>query len=365
MKIRTPILKPFVSKEAIEYANKTLTSNWIGCGPRVKEFERKISNIIKNNLFLAVNSCSSALNLAYEMCNIVEGDEVISTPITCLATNIPILARNAKPVWADIKLDGTIDPAQVLSKITEKTKAIVAVHFGGNPCDIISLNKIAKDFNIPVIEDAAHALGAYYEDKPIGCHSDFVCFSFQSVKILTTVDGGGISFKNQDNYKICKNKRFFGIDRENRIIGDFNIEYIGYKMEMNDVIASIGLGNLKHFNKLIEHNRTLANKYITNLSNFSGLHLLFNNNCNKFPSFWLFPILAQNKNDLQRKLYEHGIDSNPIHYRNDKVKLFARYKNSYLPNTERLSKEMLCLPIGFWVSIEEVERICEIIKGGW
>lgn len=365
MKIVTPILRPFISKEAIELANETLNSGWIGAGEVVKKFENKISELIDNSFFLAVNSGSSALNLAYDMCQIEEDDEVITTPFTCLATNIPILHRKAIPIWADIKMDGTIDPNQVRSKITKKTKAIVIVHFGGNPCDIAEINSISKQFNIPVIEDAAHAFGARYEDKPIGSHSDFVCFSFQSVKNLTTVDGGGISFKNQNHYKICKNKRWFGINRDNRIIGDSNVEDLGYKMEMNDVLASIGLGNLLHFNNIIEHNERLANIYIKKLSNIRGIKIVFKNNILKKPSFWLFPILAKNKNDLQNKLLEKGIETSPIHYRNDKVKIFKNYDTSFLPNTDKFSNELICLPIGFWVSNEEVESICEIIKNGW
>lgn len=191
-----PNFKPFIPKQSIDKVVATLKTSWIGGdGPRVKEFENKIAKIIKNKNVLAVNSGTSALQLALRLAG-VAGGEVVTTPMTCFATNAAIVSEGAIPVWADIDpATGNIDPSDILQKITKKTKAIMAIHWGGAPCEIDKINKIASKYNLPVIEDAAQALGSEYAGKPIGSHSDFVAFSFQAIKIINTVDGGLLATK--------------------------------------------------------------------------------------------------------------------------------------------------------------------------
>ena len=196
---KIPLFKVHMPKDVDKPLLEVLHSGYIGQGPKVEEFEKKLSQFLGTENVLTLNSGTSALHLALRLANVGEGDEVISTPMTCSATNEPILAAGAKIVWADVfPENGLIDPSSIEKKITKKTKAIVGVHWGGMPFQIDEINKIALENNLKVIEDAAHALGAEFNGTKIGSHSDYVCFSFQAIKHLTTVDGGAISCRTTE-----------------------------------------------------------------------------------------------------------------------------------------------------------------------
>src|SRR3989338_2433791 len=211
-----PLFKVHMPKTVLKPLGKVLMSVYIGEGEKAHEFEKKFQEYIGNPYIAMVNSGTSALALAYRMAGIGPGDEVISTPMTCLATNEPIMLLGAKIVWADIDAStGNIYPASIEKRITPKTKAIVVVHWAGNPVDIAAVSKIAKKHNLKVIEDAAHAFSAKYNGKYIGNHSDYVCFSFQAIKHLTTVDGGAIAVKTPEDYKRAVLLRWYGNSRSN------------------------------------------------------------------------------------------------------------------------------------------------------
>src|SRR3989344_9620116 len=269
--------------------------------PNFKEFEDKIAKIIKNDNVLAVNSGTSALQLGLRLAG-TRGGEVITTAMTCIATNVAIVSEGAIPVWADIDPEtGNIDPNEIAKKITKKTKAIMVVHWGGSPAQIDLIGKIATLHNLPVIEDAAQALGSEYGEGPIGSHSDFVIFSFQAIKIISTADGGLLATKKKSDSKRGKILRWFGIDREHRvwdksnIYWDYPIRAFGYKMQMTDVNASIGLGQLPYLKKHLEHRRRLAKLYEKALAESKALKaqkILPKAKSN----YWVFTITCDNKN---------------------------------------------------------------------
>jgi dTDP-4-amino-4,6-dideoxygalactose transaminase len=169
------LFHPHIPTNAISYVTDTLQSRWIGQGPKVNRFEKKFSEKFCNdNTCIAVGAGTDALHLSYILAGLEEGDEVITTVFTCTATNIPLLYMGVKPVFADVQKDTlNIDPKHVAELVNEKTKAIICVHYGGLPCDMDELQAIANKWNIPIIEDAAHAIGAYYKGKSIGEISDF------------------------------------------------------------------------------------------------------------------------------------------------------------------------------------------------
>ena len=226
---------------------EVLHSGFIGQGKKVDEFEEKLGQYFGNKKVLTLNSGTSGLHLALRLANVGHGDEVITTAMTCTATNMPILAAGAKIVWADVNpITGLIDPQAIEEKITSKTKAIMMVHFGGIPCDIDAINAIAKKYNLKTIEDGAHAIGAEYKGSKIGNHSDFIMFSLQAIKHFTTVDGGLLLCKDQSDYERGKLLRWYGIDRDEkrkefRCEEDI-IEY-GYKYHMNDIVQQSALSN--------------------------------------------------------------------------------------------------------------------------
>ena len=224
---------PYVSERAIERVCSTLRSGYIGEGPVVAEFEEAFKNQLNAPYALGVTSGTTALHLALTVAGVGPNDEVITSAQTMMATSHAILAHYAKPVFADVQyLTGNMNPSDIEHRITKKTKAILAVHWAGYPCDLEEIHAVASKFDLPVIEDAAHALGATYKGQTIGSISPFTCFSFQAIKHITTGDGGMMCFTEKDNFDKARRRRWYGIDRIKRapsILGEpifdvYNIE---------------------------------------------------------------------------------------------------------------------------------------------
>jgi dTDP-4-amino-4,6-dideoxygalactose transaminase len=252
---------PYMPEDVIKAVSDVLRTRWIGQGEKVDKVEQKFSEKFNIPHSVTLNSCTSALHLALRLADVGPGDEVITTPMTCTATNIPILYTGAKAVFADIQEDTlNIDPKSIEKKITARTKAIMIVHWAGYPCDMDEINAIAKKHNLKVIEDAAHALGAKYKGKFIGSISDFSCFSFQAIKQITCIDGGMVSMIHPEDNKKAKLLRWYGIDRDFKgdIFWKYQITDIGYKYHMNDVNASLLQTQLDHFDSVIKRRNEIV-----------------------------------------------------------------------------------------------------------
>lgn len=359
-----PILKPYIARETLDQINKVLSSYWIGEGPKVREFEKSIAEYIGNPMVVATNSCTSALQLALRLSGVREGDEVITTPMTCVATNMPILLARAKPIWADVDpISGNINPKSIQKRITQKTKAIIAVDWGGLPCDYEDINDIADRYGIPVIEDAAHSFGAEYLGRKIGSQATYTCFSFQAVKTITSGDGGAIVCKNENDYERAIRLNWYGIGRKNRN-DDYDIYEPGYKFTMNDITASIGLAQLQHLDNLLELRYQNAEYYNQELANVPGI-TINSFSPEKESTNWLYTILAENRDDLIKYLYRNRIESSLVHKRNDQYKVFFPYRQKALNGLENFSKKMVCIPVGHWVGEKDLMHIVKVIKKGW
>ena len=236
-----------VSPRAVQLVTQVLESGWLSEGRIVQQFEAALAARLGLCRPVAVNSGTAALHLALALTGVGPGDEVILPAQTFVATGLVILMQGAKPVFADINpLTGNISPTSIAEKITEHTKAIMPVHWGGYPCDLDEINAIADRYDLAVIEDAAHALGATYKGHPIGAISRFTAFSFQAIKHLTTGDGGALCCTDETDSRASVVRRWFGIDRatsQPSILGEreYDITDIGYKYHMNDVAAALGL----------------------------------------------------------------------------------------------------------------------------
>ena len=260
---------PHIPKNSLKSLEKTLSTRWIGQGPMVDRFEKKLSKDFANNLsVISTGSGTDALHLAYLLANIKKDDEVIAPVFTCTATNIPLLSIGAKIKFADLdKKTMNISVKSVRRLITKKTKAIICVHYGGLPCDLKELQELASKFKIPLIEDAAHALGAEYNNKKIGSVSDFTIFSFQAIKHITTGDGGALCIKNNKLLEKAKRLRWFGIDRKKKQLGiwENDIKEIGYKYQLSDLGATLGYESLLEFKKILKHRRNIYQIYLDEL----------------------------------------------------------------------------------------------------
>lgn len=358
-----------ISERAIELASEVLQSTFVSAGEVAGQFEDALSEKLGLVNPVSVNSGTSALHLALAIAGVGPGDEVILPAQTFVATGLVILTQGATPVFADIQYEtGNIDPASIRAKITDKTKAIMPVHWGGYPCDMDEINSIAEEYNIAVIEDAAHALGATYKGKPIGSISRFTAFSFQAIKHLTTGDGGALCCLNDEDYYSTINRRWFGIDRakgKKSILGarEFDIKEIGYKYHMNNIAAAIGLGNLEDFPEHLSRRRQIANIYHDSLHNVSGLKLLDYEE-DRSSSYWLFTVLVENRIGFVNKLKEHNIPTSIVDFRIDKNTVFNKFRTR-LPNQERFDEAQIAIPVHNGLSDDDVAHIINCIKMGW
>lgn len=359
---------PHIPKKAAEYVTETLNSRWIGQGPKVNKFEKDFSNKFCNDrTCVAVGSGTDALHLAYILADIKPGDEVIVPVFTCTATNIPFLYMGAKIIFADIQ-KGTlnIDTDHVKNLVSEKTKAIVCVHYGGLPCDMDELVKIGQEWNIPLIEDGAHAVGASYKGNPIGSISDYTMFSFQAIKHITTGDGGMLSIKNPDIRAKAERIRWFGIDRVAKQMGHWenDIREIGYKYQMTDIAAALGLAAMEEIDETLKIRKELFSAYEKNLVNIAGLQFIGGGYNDREHAAWMCTISAENRAGLQKKLRSFNIESGQVHYRNDRYTIFGG-RQANLPNMDAVEEHYLVLPLHTKMTIADVKRVSDVIKSGW
>ena len=358
---------PHIPKNSLKSLEKTLATRWIGQGPMVDRFEKKLSKDFANNLsVISTGSGTDALHLAYLLANIKKDDEVIAPVFTCTATNIPLLYIGAKIKFADLdKKTMNISVSSVKKLITRKTKAIICVHYGGLPCDLKELQELADKFKIPLIEDAAHALGAEYNSKKIGSISDFTIFSFQAIKHITTGDGGALCIKNKNLLEKAKRLRWFGIDRKKKQLGiwENDIKEIGYKYQLSDLGATLGYESLLEFKKILKHRQNIYQIYLNELQKNQNVICVHEESKIKKHAAWFFTILTDKKDFLQKKLRYKGIETNQVHFRNDKYSIFKKFvKNSKFPNMDYVEDKYLVLPIHTKMSLKDAVRVAKEIN---
>lgn len=331
-------------------------------------FERDFGDFIENPNVCLTNSCTSALVLAAHMCGIGPGDEVITTAMTCMATNEPFYNVGAKLVFADIDpRTGNIDPSDILRKVTDKTKAIVVVHWAGQPVDLENILTIGKAKNIKVIEDAAHALGAVYNGKRIGNHGDYVCFSFQAIKHLSTVDGGAIVCKNPEDADRLRKLRWFGLDRHYKSPPgeppasrwEQDIKESGYKFHMNNVNAAIGLVQMKYIDGIINAHTRNGEYYDVNIVN---PHVeLLDRQYESQSSYWIYSILVENPSHFKQYMDDNDIATDVVHVRNDMYSVFAPFRTE-LPGLNYFASRLMHIPVGWWLSQRDLTHIVETVN---
>ncbi len=358
-----------ITKEAISMAKKTLDSTFISAGKKAIELEKELEKKIGVKNSVSLNSGTSSLHLGLHLMNLKKGDEVILPAQTFLASGLSILMTGAKPVFCDIDyFTGNICTHSLEDRINSKTKAIMPIHYGGLPVDLNEVNKIAKSYNLKVIEDAAHALGSTYRGRPIGSISDFTAFSFQAIKQVTAGDGGALCCKRISDYKRARKLRWFGIDREASkvsILGErvFEVEELGFKYHMNDLAASIALGNLSSYSKRLKRVRSIAKKYNNELNNVPGVRLLKTKN-DRENSYWLFTILVEKRDDFIKMMLSKEIPVSVVHQAIDRFEIFGGKVRKNI-NQRKFDKNQICIPIHSGLTNNDVRRVIGAVKEGW
>lgn len=387
-----------MSDEAVDAASGVLRSGYIGQGKQVDNFERDISAFLQADYVLTTNSATSAEALAYYMLKepalyklatpfdpeqqsdlfqwpgLQDGDEVLASPLTCTATNWPILTNGIKIKWVDtcpITLGPDLDDLK--RKLSPRTKLISIVHWGGYPVDLRALYKIQREcqakygFFPLIVEDCAHALGSKFEGKPLGSHGNLATFSFQAIKHVTSVDGGLLVAPSQEFYRRGKLLRWYGIDRESNR-KDFRCEAdipeVGFKYHMNDVSAAIGQANLRSYDFISQGFRRCSDYYRTHLAGVHGIELLQPLTPDRDFTPWLFSLAADRKSDFYNKMHDRGIVVSQVHERNDKHSCVKAYQ-AFLPSLDKICASLICIPCGWWVNEEDMQYISDTIKEGW
>ncbi len=363
-----PLFYPYISKKSLKSVSNVLKTRWIGQGPLVDLLEKVfVKKFAKSNECIAVGSGTDALHLAYILSNLDKGDEVIAPVFTCTATNIPLLYHDINIKFADVDpktMNISLDHVEKL--ITKKTKAIIFVNYGGIPCDLKKLNQLKKKYNLILIQDAAQSLGSKYKNKNIAEYADFTIYSFQAIKHITSGDGGILAFKNKKLLEKSRRIRWFGIDRIKKQGGTWenDIKEVGYKYQMTDISARLLLDSIQEFPKIISHRRKIFETYKKYLSKNSNVEVLDTIDKSLTNSFWLCTILVKNKRvALQKYLRKHKIETNQVHFRNDRYSIFKKYiKKNSCPNMDKIENNYLVIPMNKKISIKDAKFIAEKIN---
>jgi len=360
-----PLIKTYIPPRDLlmPKLEEVLYSGYIAQGEVVENFERKFEEFIGSGYTLSLNSGTAALHIALILAGVKEGDEVISTAMTAEPTNVAIKMVGAKVRWADVDYEtGNISPKAIENAIHSKTKAIIVVDYAGTSVDVKNIQEISKKYSIPVIEDAAHALGTTYNGKKSGNHFPFTVFSFQAIKHLTTIDGGALQIQDKELYEKGKLIRWFGLDKKlTRLENDIQIQ--GYKYHMNNVNAAIGLVQLENIQNILEKYITIGKYLDIELNGIPGVETVIHYP-NTESSYWLYTLKVSRREDFVKMMASNGFMASEIHKRND----LHTYLNDYpleMPNLDKFYSRLVHIPCGWWVTLEDCDKMIELIKKGW
>ncbi|MBN2881020.1 UDP-4-amino-4,6-dideoxy-N-acetyl-beta-L-altrosamine transaminase [Candidatus Woesearchaeota archaeon] len=375
--MKIPYGKQFLDDSDIESVLVALKSDWLTCGSRVKDFEEKFAKYVGAKYAVAVSNGTAALHVACLAAELKSGDELITSPITFVASANCALYCGAKSVFADItsNYSGLISPEDISNKITSKTKIIIPVHYGGLPCDMEEINNVAKENNLIVIEDACHALGAKYKGHMIGncSFSDMCVFSFHPVKHITTGEGGMITTNSEELYKKLLLFRTHGISKnETEFLKTsdgpwyYEMQELGYNYRITDFQCALGSSQLDKIDIFLKRRRDIAKKYDTFINSNLDLFEFTKLDANKENAYHLYVLKL--KDDSRRKELFKFLLSNDIvpqvHYVPVHKQPFysKHFGDIVLTESEKFYNKIISLPMYYSLSDEEQDRVIEIIK---
>ena len=372
--VRVAFAKPSIGEEEIAAVTATLRSGWIAAGPRTAELEARFAEQTGAKHAVATSSCTGALHIAYTMLG-VDGGEVILPTHTFAATANAAIHAGARPVFVDVRdADLHVDPEAVERAITRETKAIVAMHYAGLPCDMEPLLDVAKRRGLPILEDAAHAIGTFWQGKAAGTIGEAGCFSFYANKNFTTVEGGMLTTGRDDFAARARILRLQGMTRDafrrdEAASFRYDIVEAGFKYPMNDVLAAIGVEQLKKLPAWQAHRATLADRYHAELEGVPGLRLPARAAAGDVHGHHLFVVRIDRKNvgrdRLGLHLREVGIETSvhfvPLHLHPYFQKAWGCREGQF-PVAERAFEEILSLPMHAGMTEDDVRLVASEIR---
>lgn len=361
------LFRPFMDDEEIQAVAEVISSGWIGLGPTTAKFERAFADFVGARFAVGLNSGTAALGLALKLLGINHGDEVIVPTMTFVSTAHAVAYNLATPIFADVDPETlNIDIEDVARKITSRTRAVIAVHYGGRPVDMDGLREVAGASVL--IEDAAHACGAQYKERKAGALGDLACFSFHAVKNLAMGDGGALITDDQALMERSKRLRWLGIDRGtwDRTDADrsywwqYFVDEIGMKCHMNDISAAIGLVQLRKLPAANARRRQIAEQYTKGLGDLAWLRTPPMDDLDYRSSWHIYCIQVNARDDLSVHLTEHGINTG-VHYK--PIHLYSCYGNRpSLPVAEEVFERILSLPMHPGLGDDDVAYVIDTIR---
>ncbi|HKU14389.1 MAG TPA: DegT/DnrJ/EryC1/StrS aminotransferase family protein [Steroidobacteraceae bacterium] len=364
---RLPFTRPDVDEATIQRVADVLRSGWLASGPKVKDFERELSLYVGGRPVRALTSATEAIEIALLAAGVGRGHEVITSAMSFCATANMILKVGATPVFVDADLDTrNISLEQTAAAITQRTRAILPVHFAGLPVDLDELYSIARHHDLRVIEDAAHAIGSSFKGERIGSRGDLVCFSFHPNKNMTTGEGGALVATSEGDLQYIERARFHGIERG--FPGELDVLFPGMKANMSDIAACIGLGQLARLDEFNARRRRLVQRYFELWA--KDCPLLLPVRGDEGHSWHMFaPLLPLDEIGMTRTQFIMGMDELGIavgvHYQ--AIHTFSAYRNlgwraGMFPNAERIGRETVTLPLFPAMRDSDVDRVVDAVN---
>jgi len=360
-----PTHRPFIADEELQAVRKVFDSRWLGMGSATKKFEQELSKFLGTRHVIAVNSGTAALHLALLALDLKPGDEVIVPSLTFTASVQAIIVSRLVPVFCEVFEDTlNIDVTDVPNRITNKTRVVMPVHYGGGACRMEQLLQLAGKYNLHVIEDTAQAFGSTYKGRMAGTFGDVGCFSFDPIKNITCGGGGAVVTNDDKIAHRVKLKRYLGINRSSwkRASADntwyYEVVTEGYRYHMNDLNAAIGLEQLKRFQAFKARKQVIVQRYDRAFSQIRGLKLIKRNPEETFPFGYFVRVLNGQRDSMMVYLREKGITTMVQFIPNHLHRLFAK-PQTRLPVTEQLYKEIVTLPLYFEMTDAIVETVID------
>lgn len=369
-----PLFDTFLDDREVIAVAEVIRSGWLSQGARVVQFEDGFSEFIGSKHSVAVSSCTAALHLALIAAGVSENDEVITTPLTFIATTNSILYQRARPIFADIDpRTFNIDCDNIREKITARTKAIIPVHYAGLPADMERINEIAKEHKLVVIEDAAHALGAQYHGKMAGNLGDYACFSFYASKNITTGEGGMVTLNDGEKAEQLRRLRSHGMtstafQRDKNYEWEYDIDSMGYNYRMSEIEAAIGIAQLSKLDYIIEKRNRNANILSSKLGHVDRVETQYVSPEVR-SAYYFYPIVTKgvSRNRLLDFLRRNGIMAS-VHYQ--PVYLFPPHRQllglgkGHCPLSEDIYSRLISLPCHQGLDEEDMAYIAEKVMEG-
>lgn len=368
---KIPVFVPHVNIDTLKHITDAFDVGWLGMGSFTKEFEDRIAEYLnlEDRYVVATNTGTSALHIALVAAGVKLGNEVITPSFNYVADHQAVSMAGAYVVMCDIREDNLgIDCDKAEELITEKTKAIIPLHFAGIPCNQSDVYRLAEKYSLRVIEDAMHAFGTSVDGRKIGSYGDIACFSFDPVKIITSVDGGAVIVNSEEQVQRLRHLRFLGVDKEtserykNKRTWDYDVVSQGFRYHMTNILASVGISQIKRIDEFIESRRKVCRAYNDAFKNIEDLRVPQTDFSNVSPFIYSLRVLNNKReaiiDHLRKKDIDVGIHFIPVH----KHTFYKDSRCGDMSVTQKVVKQVVTLPLHSNMKLEFIERVIEGVK---